>query len=122
VLEGDPVTARSCHCGRCRKGRAAAHASNLVAPTDGVRFTRGEAERASFKVPGARWFTQVFCRHCGSKLPNVDRERGIAIIPMGSFDDDPGMPPRMHIFVADRVPWAGIHDDLQQYPQAAPAL
>jgi len=120
VLEADPVTARCCYCGRCRKGRAAAHASNLIVEADGLRFTRGEAERASFKVPGARWFTQVFCRHCGSKLPNVDRERGIAIVPMGSFDDDPGIRPRAHIFVEDGAPWAGIHDDLPQYAQRPP--
>lgn len=120
VAEADPVTARCCYCGRCRKGRAAAHASNLFVPADGLRFTRGQAELASFKVPGAKWFTQVFCRHCGSKLPNVDRKRGIAIIPMGSFDDDPGIRPSAHIFVRDRAPWAGIYDDLPQYPERPP--
>jgi hypothetical protein len=120
VVEADPVTARCCYCGRCRKGRAAAHASNLFVPADGLRLTRGQAELASFKVPGAKWFTQVFCRHCGSKLPNVDRERGIAIIPMGSFDDDPGIRPSAHIFVRDRAPWAGIYDDLPQYPERPP--
>jgi hypothetical protein len=121
VMEAEPVTARCCYCGRCRKGRAAGHASNQIVPADGLRFTRGASELASFKVPDARWFRQVFCRHCGSKLPNVDRERGIAIIPMGSFDDDPGIRPREHIFVADRAPWIGIFDDLPQHAQAAPA-
>jgi hypothetical protein len=120
VVEAEPVTARNCHCGRCRKGRAAAHASNEFVPANGLRFTRGESERASFKVPGAKWFTQVFCRRCGSKLPNVDRERGVAIVPMGSFDDDPGIRPRAHIFVEDRAPWAGIYDDLPQYAQRPP--
>jgi hypothetical protein len=119
-LEADPVTARCCYCGRCRKGRAAAHASNLIVEADGLRFTRGESEPARFKVPDAKWFTQVFCRRCGSKLPNVDRERGIAIVPMGSFDDDPGIRPREHIFVQDRAPWVGIHDDLPQHAQRPP--
>lgn len=120
VAEADPVTARCCYCGRCRKARAAAHASNLFVPAAGLRFTRGQAELASFKVPGARFFKQVFCRHCGSKLPNLDPERGIAVIPMGSYDDDPGIRPRAHTFVADRAPWAGIYDDLPQYAERAP--
>jgi len=122
VVEADPVTARCCYCGRCRKGRAAAHASNQIVPALGLRFTRGEAELTSFKVPGARWFKQFFCRHCGSKLPNIDPERGIAIVPMGSFDDDPGIRPRAHIFVRDRAPWADIHDDLPQYLERPPEV
>jgi hypothetical protein len=120
VMEAEPVTARCCYCGRCRKGRAAGHASNQIVPADGLRFTRGASELASFKLPGARWFTQVFCRHCGAKMPNVDRERGIAVIPMGGFDDDPGIRPREHIFVADRAPWIGIFDDLPQHAQRPP--
>jgi hypothetical protein len=39
---------------------------------------------------------------------------------MGSFDDDPGMAPQMHIFVADRAPWIGIFDDLPQHVQGPP--
>jgi hypothetical protein len=120
VIEAEWLLARHCHCGRCRKGRAAANASNAVVPVAGVRFTRGEGELRSFKVPDARFFTQAFCRSCGSKLPRVDRERGFAVVPMGSFDDDPGIRPQQHIFVKDRAPWDEIHDDLPQYPEYPP--
>src|SRR5262249_2738091 len=78
VLEGVPLRAWNCHCGRCRKARSAAHASNLFTSADGVRFTRGEDLLASFKVPDAQFFTHFFCRTCGSSMPRVDRVRGIA--------------------------------------------
>src|SRR5258705_10109196 len=75
-IEGKPTVARSCHCGRCRKARGAAHASNLLVPIDGLRFTRGEGELAGYKIPDAKFYKQVFCRICGSKAPRVDTDRG----------------------------------------------
>ncbi len=120
VLEGEPLRAVNCHCGRCRRARSAAHAANLFTAADGVRFTRGESNRGSYKVPEARFFTQVFCRTCGSAMPRIDRERGIAVVPMGSLDDDPGIRPQFHIFVASKAPWHEIVDALPQHAEAAP--
>src|SRR5207249_10778962 len=81
------------HCSRCRKARAAAYASNLFTPADGLRFTRGEDHLVTYKVPEARFFRPLFCRSCGSPMPRIDRERGFAVVPMGALDDDPGMRP-----------------------------
>ena len=75
VVEGKPLRAVNCHCGRCRRARSAAHAANLITADDGVRFTRGEDNRFSYKLPEARFFTQVFCRTCGSAMPRIDPER-----------------------------------------------
>ena len=36
VLDGQPILARNCHCSRCRLARSAAHASNVLAPLNGV--------------------------------------------------------------------------------------
>jgi hypothetical protein len=82
---------------------------------------QGEDLLMAYKVPEARYFTTVFCRRCGSKMPRIDRERGIAIVPMGAFDDDPGIRPQCHIFVGSKAPWYDITDDLLQHEAAAPA-
>lgn len=122
VIDGRPVRAAHCHCNRCRRARSAAHASNLFTAADDLRFTRGENLLASYKVPEAQFFTHVFCRVCGSSMPRIDRQRGIAVVPMGGLDDDPGLRPQAHIFVADKAPWYEIADSLPQhagYPPSA---
>lgn len=119
-IEGKPILARSCHCGRCRKGRGAAHATNMLVPIDALRFTRGEGELAEYKIPEAKFFTQTFCRICGSKAPRVSRDRGFAIVPLGALDDDPGLRLREHIWVGSKAPWAEIHDDLPRYDEGPP--
>jgi hypothetical protein len=120
VLDGEPLLRRFCHCSRCRRQCSAAHASNLRARADAVRFTRGEDTLVSYKVPDAQFFTQVFCRTCGSNMPRIHRERDLAIVPMGSLDDDPGILPRAHIFVGSKAPWFEIRDDLPQYAEYPP--
>jgi hypothetical protein len=102
---------------RCRKARSAAHASNLAVPIDGFRFTRGEDRLGSYKVPEALFFTQVFCRTCGSPMPLVDTVRGFVVIAMGALDADPGVRPRNHIFVASKAPWFEITDPLPQFAE-----
>lgn len=106
-----------CHCSRCRKARSAAHATNGFTAADDLVFTRGEANLASFELPEAQFFTQVFCSTCGSAMPRVNQDRDIAVIPLGSLDDDPGRRPDAHIFVASRAPWYTITDQVPQFDE-----
>jgi len=113
-IAGRPDLARFCHCGRCRKARAAAFASNLFVAEAGIRFTRGAERLVSYKLPEAQYFTQAFCGVCGGKLPRIDPARKLAVVPMGALDDDPGIRPSVHIFVGSKAPWDAIHDALPQ--------
>jgi len=120
-LAGEPTTARFCHYSRCRKARAAGHAANLMAAIDAVRFSEGAGEIATWRVPGARFFAHAFCRHCGGSVPRLDREREVAIAPMGGLDDDPGVRPVCHIFAGSRARWDEIRDGLPGYDEGLPA-
>jgi len=120
-LTEHPRLARYCHCSRCRRARSAAHAANLFVSDAGVRFTRGEDRLASYKIPEAKHFTQCFCSQCGGKLPRIDPGRKLAVVPMGALDDDPGIRPQAHIFVASKAPWDEIADALPQHAEGAPA-
>jgi len=120
VVDGPVVRCQNCHCLRCRRAKAAVHASNFFTRMDGVHYTRGEELLASFKLPDAQFFTQRFCRVCGSPMPHFDRERSLAIVPMGSLDDDPGVRPARHIFVGSKAPWFEITGDLPQFAERPP--
>ena len=87
---------------------------------DGVEFLRGEGYLKTYKVPDAKFFTQVFCKVCSSAMPRVDPERGIAVIPLGSLDDDPVVKPVDHIFVSSKADWHEITDDLPTYKDGPP--
>ena len=116
-VTGSFIEAHNCHCSRCRYGRAAAHASNTFVAIDDLEYLRGEDRLKSYKVPDAKFFTQVFCEICSSLMPRKDSERGVAIIPMGSLDDDPEIKPADHIFVDDKTNWHDITDGLPQFPK-----
>ncbi|MEJ7732015.1 MAG: GFA family protein [Polyangiaceae bacterium] len=115
-----PIRALHCHCSRCRKVRGTGHATNLVTALSGVRFLRGEELLTRFKAPDATHFAHVFCKACGSSMPNVDPGRDIVVIPMGSFDDDPGTRPQGHIWVESMPAWDEITDALPQHPTYPP--
>jgi len=110
-MTGAPIRVNNCHCSRCRKARGTAHASNLFVPLDGVRFVRGEELVVIYKVPEAKTFAHAFCRVCGSSMPRLDPSRQLAIIPMGSFDDDPGVRPERHVFIESKATWHEISED-----------
>ena len=112
--------AHNCHCTRCRRGRGAAHATNGFVPIDAVSFTQGAEHLREYKVPGAKYFTQTFCDVCGSKMPRQDPSRGVAVIPLGCLDDDPGVTPIDHIFVTDKADWYEITDELPQHDGVPP--
>ena len=108
----------NCHCSRCRKARAAAHATNGFTAMADVRYTRGGDTIRTYRLPEARYFSQVFCPTCGSGMPRLDPERGVAVVPIGSLDDDPGRGADNHIFVASMAPWHEIADDLPRFEEA----
>jgi len=114
ALSRPPARMRHCHCSRCRKARAAPHATNAYTDLAGFRFTRGEDELTSYRVPDARYFASVFCRTCSAPMPRVDPSRDLVVIPGGSFDDDPGVRPTEHIHVGSKAAWFEISDDLKQ--------
>ena len=121
-MTGPPKMVNVCHCSRCRKARGVAAAMNMVLALDAIRYVRGEELLTTYKVPEAKHFTHVFCRVCGSSMPRLDEARRIAIVPMGSFDDDPGARPARHIFVESKAPWDEITGELPRFPGPPPPL
>ena len=121
--DGEFSQATHCHCSMCRKGHAAPFATYAVGPRAPFAFTAGEAAIRRYESsPG---FIRSFCGRCGSVLPNP-HFADIVAIPMGNFDEDPGLRPSAHIFVRWKAPWYPLTDALTRhdnYPGAdAPAV
>jgi hypothetical protein len=109
----------NCHCQRCRRARAAAFTTNGFTSDQGVKFIRGEQHLASYKLPDAKYFTQVFCEICGSGMPRVDNDRQLTVVPLGSLDDDPGQIAKDHIYTASKAEWyslAGAESTFEEMP------
>ncbi len=104
-----------CHCSRCQKANAAAHATNGFTDIENVRFTRGESNVGLYEIPDATHFTQAFCKTCGSLVPRLDQSRQLAIIPWGSLDTRTEQGPQRHIYVGSKAPWYSIDDDLPKH-------
>ena len=110
----------NCHCQRCRRARAAAFTTNGFTSDQGVKYLKGEKHLASYKVPNAKYFTQVFCDICGSGMPRIDNERHLTVVPLGSLDDDPGQTAKDHIYTASKAEWyslAGAESTFDEMPK-----
>ena len=112
------VSAGYCHCTRCqRRTGTAAAVSARIAPGS-LEITSGEELLRSFDPPDG--FKKVFCSACGSALwSQHPTDPEVKSIRMGAFDEDPGIRPSYHQFVAYAAPWEPIPDDgLPRFPEA----
>lgn len=112
---------RHCHCSRCRRGRSAAHGTNVYGAMDRLHITSGRDAIVTYKLPEALRFRVGFCKHCGGAAPHVSPERSLALIPAGTLDNDRGLRPDAHIFVGSKAPWFQIRDALPQHAEMSPA-
>lgn len=121
-ITGPLGSAANCHCSMCRKQHGAAFRSRAGVEASNFHWIRGEA-LVTFdeSSPGTH---RGFCSVCGSPVAN--RIAGPAFsgggaarigIQLGGLDDDPGVTPGVHVFVADKAPWFIITDDLPQFAQ-----
>lgn len=107
-----------CHCSRCRKAHGAAFSTFARTRRSGLRFLCGEEKVRDFR--SSPHVLRSFCEECGSNLFfHFDLLADAIWVAVGSLDDDPGMRPGAHIFVASKAPWHAITDELRQFPEHA---
>jgi hypothetical protein len=115
-----PDYAGYCHCTRCQ--RRSGTAASLSARLQPGSFTVLEgAELINVYKPEVG-FEKAFCQRCGSALfsRNPDNHEEIGVR-MGTFDQDPGVRPSYHQYVAYAAPWEPIPDDgLPRHPESRP--
>jgi len=110
----------NCHCRRCRRARSAPFTTNGFTAHSEVVFTCGEKHLKSYRLPEAKYFTQVFCEICGSGMPRISLERKIAVTPLGALDTDPEQHPDCNIWFDSIANWYAPVNDLTAYPKEPP--
>jgi hypothetical protein len=118
-IDGEPGSPiELCHCPRCRKASGSAFAATFLVGAGHLSWRRGAELVATYEAPVRErppGYRRVFCRTCGSPLPIVHADHGIAEIPAGVVDGDPGARPARHIFVAAKAPWFEITGELPRH-------
>ena len=109
-VDAPPTGASYCHCGRCRHRTGTGVEISVRGQPGSVRVVEGEPQLRTWLL--ADGFGKVFCGTCGCSLFATDRADGkIMIVRMGAFDDDPGVRPQAHQYVAYAPAWAPVPDD-----------
>jgi len=93
-----------CHCERCRKDTGSAHGANLFSSTADLKWLKGEDEVKTFDF-NSTGHIKSFCSHCGSALPNLQRNGTLLVVPAGSLDTDVPIKPQGHIYVSRKANW-----------------
>ena len=113
-ISGPLTGALNCHCQMCRKAHGAAFRSCARVNSADFNITHGE-ELIKFyeSSPGNH---RGFCSVCGSPIVSrFDYDHSRYGLPLGALDDDPGVKPDIHVYVADKAPWFDIADAYPQY-------
>ena len=120
-LSEPPREAGYCHCTRCQ--RRTGTASSAQARIDGrtFRLIEGEEHVGCWTPPGGG-MDKCFCRECGAHLFSRHPETRLAMsVRMSAFDEDPGVRPSFHTFVAYAPAWEPVPDDgLPRYDEGKP--
>jgi hypothetical protein len=107
----EPLIAASyCHCTRCQRRTGAAASPQAQIAPGSMTFLSGADLPKAFAPPDG--FEKLFCTNCGSAIGS--RRAGaeeLFAVRLGTFDSDPGIRPRSHMFVAYAAPWEPLPDD-----------
>jgi hypothetical protein len=107
-----------CHCSMCRKHHGTLYETTLGAAKESFRWLSGEADIVHYRCTQA--VERPFCRHCGSTVPDTSSDA--VVIPAGTLHDDPGVKPRVHIFVKSKSTMWDIDDSLPQFDEYPPGF
>ena len=114
TLSSPPLLLENCHCVMCRKAHGSAYTTFAKVTKSDFQFTAG-AEHVS-RYRSSPEVQRSFCKNCGGKFTfEWDQAPEYLWLAAGTFDDDPGLKPKFHIFVDSKADWYTINDDLPRY-------
>lgn len=97
-----------CHCTACRRIHGAPVVAWIAVPEPDFTLLAGTPRGFRSSAHGSRHF----CTECGSHLYYTD-DRGVGLMSVytATLDDPALVPPRIHQWCGDRLPWFDTRDD-----------
>lgn len=115
-IEGAPRWMYQCHCGKCRAATGSSFATNIIVDSEKFRIIAGRESLSAFESSPQKF--RYFCSSCGSPIySHGEKTKQIVSVRCGTLNQDPGVRVSYHAFVASKVPWVEINDELPQYPE-----
>jgi hypothetical protein len=100
-----------CHCTRCQRRTGTAFSVSGMTQPGSFVLTRGADAVREWRPPDGGWL-KAYCADCGSHLYAKDPENPDLIgVRLGVLDQDPGVRPTAHQFVAYAASWSPLPDD-----------
>jgi hypothetical protein len=109
-----------CHCHSCQKAHAAAFSSTARANRADFRWLRGESWVAAY--PSSPGKLRHFCKRCGSQLIAEWVDQPQVIVRVATLDEDPGIRPEAHIWLASQLPWLSDTAETNSFPEFPPGF
>ena len=117
-LSGPPKWVVHCHCESCRRATGAAFATYAGYETAQLSLKQG-APATHSSSPGV---TRSFCATCGTSLFfEGQRWPGEVHVHAGAFDDPGSLEPKVHVYIAEKMPWLHLDDGLPSFETTASA-
>ena len=118
-VSGEVTDIYQCHCSLCRKALGSSGVSLLLGRGRVFRWLSGEQNIQLFTA--ASGYRSVFCKSCGSHVPDPNPERTTYWIPAGLLDTvKTDIKVGAHLFVDSKAPWDVIGGSAHQYPKGFP--
>lgn len=100
-----------CHCKRCQRRTGSDHSVTGLTQPGSFEITAGEPAVSAY-IPEDDGWHKFFCQRCGGQLfTRHPEDPDLLAVRMGALDQDPGVRPGAHQFVAYAAPWEDIPDD-----------
>ena len=105
----------------CRQAHGTAFSTHVAARPDQIRWLAGYESLQPFESSEGGY--RAFCPSCGTHIL-VHGQTGddTLAFPAGTLDGDPDITIIGHMFVADKVGWLQINDDLPRHDGWPPGL
>jgi hypothetical protein len=118
-IAGSVHDVHHCHCSICRKGHGAAFSTFARLTAADFRVVAGGDQMHGYRSSPP--LERTFCATCGARLTiRFDGMPDTVWVSLATLDDDAGVRPGGHMFVASKAPWVEITDGLPQYPEYGP--